>query len=99
MIKDPNFLFDTVNVPLLYMFFSFTCALFGNSIFMVPLLVYVLLIFSFSTLKNGFIVGCMSIAAMLIQFTGYGLGFLNSYIQIGILKKEERDAFPNLFFK
>ena len=62
-------------------------------------LLYVLIVFLDSTLKNGIIIGSMSILAIFIQFYGYGTGFLNSFIQLKILGKEERKVFPNLFFK
>ncbi len=51
-----------------------------------------------SVLKNGLIVGVMSILAVAIQFAGYGMGFIHSWIQLVVLRKEEQKAFPYLFF-
>ena len=41
----------------------------------------------------------LSIFAILVQFFGYGYGFLKSTIAIEIFKKEPEVYFPNLFFK
>ena len=40
-----------------------------------------------------------SLVATVIQFYGYGKGFLQSYIKIHILKQQPKIAFPKLFFK
>lgn len=44
-------------------------------------------------------VAVLSCVATLIQFTGYGLGFLISNFKIFILKRMPELAFPKLFFK
>ncbi|WOD43641.1 glycosyltransferase [Hwangdonia lutea] len=51
----------------------------------------------FST-KN-LIVASMSILAILVQFMGYGLGFLESNWVVNVLKKNPETHFPELFFK
>ncbi|PZX39156.1 cellulose synthase/poly-beta-1,6-N-acetylglucosamine synthase-like glycosyltransferase [Nonlabens dokdonensis] len=61
--------------------------------------VYFLIIIIDSTIKNGIKIGFKSIFATLIQFYGYGIGFLKAWIKIVILKTPERKAFPKLFFK
>jgi hypothetical protein len=54
----------------------------------------------FSTYKSrNFIVGYLTIKAAWKQFSGYGFGFLESFIKIIILKKQPEQAFPELFFK
>jgi hypothetical protein len=40
-----------------------------------------------------------SLVATIIQFYGYGKGFLLSYLKIHILKQQPEVAFPKLFFK
>ena len=40
-----------------------------------------------------------SLIATIIQFYGYGKGFLLSFIKIQILKQQPEMAFPKLFFK
>jgi glycosyltransferase involved in cell wall biosynthesis len=59
---------------------------------------YFVLIFMDSTIKNGLKVGGMSVYAAGIQLLGYGTGFLKSWWNIAVLNKNERDAFPKLFF-
>jgi glycosyltransferase involved in cell wall biosynthesis len=51
----------------------------------------------FST-KN-FVVSILSLLAIIVQFFGYGYGFLKSTIAIEIFKKDPEVYFPNLFFK
>jgi glycosyltransferase involved in cell wall biosynthesis len=72
---------------------------FGNWYLMVPFAYYLGLIVAHSALNNGFKIGLISAFAVLVQFTGYGWGFLNSYIQIHIRNRNEHEAFPNLFFE
>lgn len=45
------------------------------------------------------VVAILSIIAVLIQFFGYGYGFLKSTIVIKLLRKRPEQQFPNLFFK
>jgi len=63
-------------------------------------LLYFLVAFvvSLFTTKN-LIVASMSIWAILVQFFGYGLGFLESNWVINVLKKNPETHFPELFFK
>jgi uncharacterized membrane protein len=44
-------------------------------------------------------IGFLAIYAALVQFFGYGYGFLRSVWEIQILKKNPEQEFPNLFFK
>lgn len=60
---------------------------------------YFLLILIDSSFKNGVKVGLYTVYAVLIQFFGYGKGFLISFMAIRIFNKNERLAFPNLFFR
>ena len=50
------------------------------------------------TTKNG-VVALYSILAIVIQFFGYGLGFLKSTIIVEVLKKDPEQSFSELFFK
>lgn len=79
---------------------SILLAIFGVNWLLMCYLLYFLMTFVvalFST-KN-LIVALMSIWAVLVQFLGYGLGFLESYWVINVLKKQPEKRFPNLFFK
>ena len=61
--------------------------------------VYFILIFVMSMASSGnLMVAIMSIVAVLIQFTGYGLGFLKSTFKFKVSKGTEEELFPNLFF-
>lgn len=44
-------------------------------------------------------VSIMALGAVLIQFFGYGLAFLESYYHIHLLNKVPEDHYPQLFFK
>lgn len=64
------------------------------------LLAYFLTFFIDSTIKNKSIkVGMLSVVATLIQFYGYGRGFLLSFIKVKLMKQKPQIAFPELFFK
>jgi hypothetical protein len=41
----------------------------------------------------------LSVVAVWKQFYGYGIGFIESFIKVIILKKEAAKCFPELFFK
>lgn len=61
---------------------------------------YTTIIFVVSTFKNRSLkVGFFTIIALWRQFFGYGIGFIESYFKIFILKKNPQEAFPELFFK
>lgn len=53
---------------------------------------------SLITTKN-FVVSILSMVAIIIQFFGYGIGFLESSLKIVLLNKEPEKTFPHLFFK
>lgn len=61
---------------------------------------YFALLFLISLLFNKSIkIAFYSIWASIIQFFGYGKGFLLSYFKVFILKQKPQEAFPELFFK
>ncbi len=60
---------------------------------------YFLLVFILSSLKNNICVGFLSIITTLIQFFGYGYGFIRSLILINIFpNKKIESIFPKMFF-
>lgn len=69
--------------------------------FYVPLMIYVLYFLAVgadSTVKNqSLMVGSLSILAVLIQFFGYGSGFLRSIYRLYLLRKTIRQSFPGMF--
>lgn len=69
----------------------------------IPILIYAVyfmlaFIVSLINTKN-VVVAFMSISAIIIQFFGYGFGFLKSTINISLLNKNPEETFPYLFFK
>ncbi|GAA4278528.1 glycosyltransferase [Aquimarina mytili] len=83
-----------------YIVFSLISVIFGFWYFILFLVGYFVLIFlgATFTFKN-FSIGIQSVIAVLIQFYGYGKGFLKSYYYIHLLKKEPEKQFRALFFQ
>jgi glycosyltransferase involved in cell wall biosynthesis len=71
----------------------------GNHLFLSLYIFYFCILFIDSTIKNGIHVGLKSVLATLLQFYAYGTGYLRSWWEIKILKKNETEVFPELFFK
>lgn len=91
---------------LTYWFPSFFLIGFVMSIFIFPFfqiltalyLLYFLLIFMSSLLINkNILVAFSSIYTTLIQLFGYGLGFLQSQLNLNILGKSPQESFPKMF--
>ena len=62
--------------------------------------IYFELLFLVALLQTkSFKIGLLAVFATLIQFYGYGIGFLKSFILIQIFKKDPQKMFPELFFK
>jgi GT2 family glycosyltransferase len=79
---------------------SLLLAFFKVPIFIVFYGFYFTLLFISSLLSNkSFKIALYSLWATLIQFYGYGKGFLISYFKVSILKQKPQEAFPELFFK
>lgn len=49
--------------------------------------------------QKSFYIGLLVVRAIFTQFSGYGWGFLKSYIAIHLQHKDPEKAFPKLFFK
>lgn len=92
-----------------YWFPAFFCVgLLGSIMLMfiginIPLYVFGIyfgIVFMDSWIKNkNIIVALLSILAIIIQFVGYGYGFLKSTILINFSDKKPEELFPKLFFK
>lgn len=89
--------------PTLFVFFVFASlltALVVNPYFILPLVVYMALVFLDSVVKNKSLsVGFLTVIALFIQFFGYGLAFLKSTFYIKFLDRDPEKQFPNMFFK
>lgn len=73
--------------------------IFGLSFLINMYAFYFLIIFIFSSIENkSLTVGFATIQAVAVQFYGYGIGFMQSYYQIFVLKNLPEKAFPALFF-
>ena len=73
-------------------------ASFGFTAMLLPFALYFLAVLMDSTLSNkNLFVGILSCLAVLIQFIGYGMGYLRSFLRIRILGKSEHEAFPQMF--
>ena len=60
---------------------------------------YLLAVFVHSGVTNASIsVGILSVIATLVQFLGYGYGFLKSTILVNFSKRKPEELFPELFF-
>lgn len=70
-----------------------------NDIFLKMYFAYFALIFIVSSIQNkNPIIGFLSIIATWKQFLGYGLGFLESFFKVTVLRQKPEKAFPELFF-
>lgn len=80
--------------------FSVIISLFGTYVFIGFYTFYFCLLFISSLVTNKNLkIALFSLWATVIQFYGYGKGFLYSYYKIFILKQRPQEAFPELFFK
>ena len=79
---------------------SIVTAFFKNYILLVVFTTYIEILFIVALLQTKSLkIGLLSVLATLIQFYGYGIGFLKSLVLIQIFKVKPQKAFPELFFK
>jgi glycosyltransferase involved in cell wall biosynthesis len=79
---------------------AFLLSMFGFPIFMLLYGLYFLVLFVVSSVNHKSLkIGLLSLIAVMIQFYGYGIGFLKSFIWVQLLKKKPEQVFPELFFK
>lgn len=75
-------------------------ALFGIYSVLSFYVIYFLVVFLDASWRNkSLLIGSYSIWAVIVQFYGYGLGFLKSTIKVRWCKKNPEEVFPELFFK
>lgn len=71
-----------------------------SKFFILPILLYFLIIFIDSTIKNhSIVVGILGIPATFIQLCGYGIGFLEAFVKRIIFKRGAFSAFTRNFYK
>lgn len=96
--KKATFLFPTLFVGGLLL--SLLLSLLNFHFPLYCYLLYFLAVFILSAMQNNSIrVGGLSLAAVFIQFYGYGLGYFRSFVKIHLLRKKPQEAFPELFFR
>lgn len=79
---------------------SIVLAFLGFGFFISLYVLYFLAIFISSSLNNHSIsIGWLSVCAVLIQFYGYGTGYLQSFFAVRMLGRKPEVAFPELFFR
>ena len=79
---------------------SIVLLFFGISLPAILFATYFLLLFLDALLKtSNVLVSIWAIYAALVQFTGYGIGFLKSTMLLTFSSREPEDLFPKLFFK
>ncbi|NUY82271.1 glycosyltransferase [Flavobacterium sp. MAH-1] len=74
-------------------------AFFGIWHFVFAYVFYFAFAFILSASQNNLKIGAYSIVAIAIQFYGYGVGFLKSFVNVRLLKRKPQTVFPELFFK
>lgn len=85
---------------LLGFLFSIFCLLFHFPYFIYGYIFYFFMLFTASLSQNkSLVIASYSVIAAVIQFYGYGKGFLQSFFKVHILKQQPEIAFPKLFFK
>ena len=83
---------------ILGLLFSIILYFIGYKLFLYTYLVYFTLIFIDSLIKNkNIVVALISTFAVVVQFLGYGLGFLRSVFRLNLLKKSVKETFPRMF--
>ncbi|MDN3665427.1 glycosyltransferase [Algibacter miyuki] len=80
--------------------FAVLLLLFSNNLGLIAYSFYfgVAFLLALISTKN-IVVSVLAIPAIIIQFVGYGYGFLKSTIAVAVLNKNPEDHFPKLFFK
>lgn len=72
----------------------------GNNWFLLAFGLYLLAVFIMALIQTkNVIVSFQCLIAVLVQFFGYGYGFVRSTFAIKVLGKNPKNHFPNLFFK
>lgn len=99
----PNYSKITFYFPSLFLLgivVSIGAAVFHIYFPLIILSIYIELLFIIALLQTkSFKIGLLAVFATLIQFYGYGTGFLKSLFLVRILKIKPQKAFPKLFFK
>lgn len=100
--RYPKYSKITFFIPTLFVFTFILAIVVLFFKIIVPMLIfgiYFVLLFLISSFKNKSLkIGLLSIVATFIQFFGYGIGFLKSFLFVQILNKNPEQVFRELFF-
>ena len=95
--RKPTFWFPTLFM--LGLIFSIFLLVFLVDVPLKLYFAYFVLVFAFASVQTkSALIGAYAVVAVWKQFSGYGFGFLKSFIEIHILRKSPQEAFPELFF-
>jgi len=68
-------------------------------LFLLPLLMWIVLVFLDATLRNGsFVTGMIAVIASFIQMYGYGSGFLSAWWSVSVLGKDQYGVVSKGFY-
>lgn len=81
------------------LFMALMLYFFSVKFFILLYILYFVLAFTVALVVNkNIMVASLSLVAIIVQFFGYGYGFLKSTLAVGVLKKDPKQVFPELFF-
>lgn len=93
-----SYFFPTVFI--LGFYASLFLLVFAQDLLLKLFCVYFFVLFLAASVQNRSLkIGFLAVIATWKQFNGYGIGFLQSFIRISVLKQQPEAAFPELFFK
>ncbi len=88
--------------PFIFIFGLIVSLILASFKFYIPIIIYIVyfvIIFIDASIRNkSMTIGVQSILAVIIQFFGYGWGFIRSTITIGFLGRDPQKQYPKLFF-
>jgi len=89
----PSFFIIGLGISLLLLLANFPF------LFYLYILYFMIVFIAASGTNRSLYVGLISIAAVFIQFYGYGTGYIKSFVKVHLMKQLPQRAFPELFFK
>ncbi|MEN8124644.1 MAG: glycosyltransferase [Bacteroidota bacterium] len=96
--KSNKLTFWFPSIFIIFTILSLIFTVFGNHTFTSLLFIYLFLILIDASIKNkNMITGFYSVFATIVQFFGYGLGFLRSTFRLSILNNSVEEVFPKMF--
>jgi len=93
-----SYFFPSVFIVGFYM--SIIALVFAQDALLKLYCLYFFILMVWATIQNKSLkIGWLSVVATWKQFNGYGIGFIESFVKINLLKQKPEQAFPELFFK